>query len=160
MIFIDYVFMAVFAMFIINAKTRASALVLVIGYLAYWFIALEISGLHRYGFIALINVVSGLYLTFKKKDYPIAILFYVAVIIGFFGGALYANYYPKYYYDNMCITIMTLQALALIYRAILNGLGDSKLHSVYGYIYSDGGKRNHQMLKSEKKKRANQCAKS
>lgn len=147
--------MAIFAIFIINTKTRASALVLVIGYLVYWFVALELSGLHRYGFIALINVVSGLYLTYKKKDYPIAILFYIAVIIGFFGGVLYVNYYPKYYYDNMCITIMTLQALALIYRVILNGLGNNKLHSVYGYIYNDGNKRGSQVLKDKGEEKAN-----
>ena len=161
MILIDYVFMAIFALFIINAKTRVSALVLVLGYVAYWIIALEIVGLHRYGFIALINTSSGLYLTFVKRDTAMAVLFYSALIVCFIGGVLYVNYYPAYYYDNMCITIMALQVLALLYRVGLNGvnLRDIKLRTVYGYINDGRIQRLNQMFKSKSKKEANPCAK-
>ena len=160
MILLDYIFIGFFTLFIISDKTRASALVLVIGYLAYWVIALKLTGLDRYGFIAFINVSSGIYLTYVKKDYPMAALFYIAVIVGFIGGVLYVNYYPQYYYDNMCITIMLLQALVLLCRVALNGLRGNKLHSVHGNIYRHGYKGSHKMLEGKKKKRANQCAKS
>lgn len=156
MVFIDYVFIVFFAVFIVNTETRASACVLVVGYLIYWVVALEIIGIHRYGFIALINVVSGWYLTYIKKDYIVATLFYIAVFICFTGGVLYVNYYPKHYYDNMCITIMVLQALALSYRATLNGLRDSKFYSVYGYTHNVVGKRDHKMFKSKETKEAHQ----
>lgn len=157
MILIDYVFMAIFAAFIIPIKTRASALVLFFGYVAYALFAFEISGLHRYGYIALINAVSGVLLTYWRKDYPMAILFFAAVFVCFAGGVLYIKFYPAYYYDNMCITIMTLQAIALFYKAILNGISirGYKFYSLYGNTDSDISKRCIEMLESKKKKEAN-----
>ena len=152
MILIDYVFIVIFAMFAINTKTRVSACVLVVGYMFYWMFAFDFIGIHRYGYIALINTASGSYLLLVKKDYPIAILFYLAVFVGFLGGILYANYYPAYYYDNMCITIMTLQALTLLYRVILNGLRDSKLHTLHGYLSNDRGKGYNKMRQGKKEK--------
>ena len=115
------VIIAVFSLFLLSSKTRATASVLLFVYVAYYFWALQFHGLQRYTAIATLEVSAGLYLLRIDKDNSIAETYFIAVFINVVGGILYWNYYPPKYYDNMCITLMIIQIIILTWRVFKDG---------------------------------------
>tara|TARA_R100000951_G_scaffold116001_1_gene126078 strand:- start:334 stop:843 length:510 start_codon:yes stop_codon:yes gene_type:complete len=159
--FHNYIIIAIFSLFLLSSKTRATALVLLFVYAPYYFWALSFDGLPRYAAIATLELFAGLYLLhiskyvlFKHEDASIAETYFIAVFINVLGGVLYWNYYPHKYYDNMCITLMVVQILILSWRIFKDGklIGRcSYLYPVFGAFVGHINKR-HSFLQKGKNK--------
>tara|TARA_R110000744_G_scaffold279551_3_gene391760 strand:+ start:2377 stop:2862 length:486 start_codon:yes stop_codon:yes gene_type:complete len=156
----NYIFIAIFSLFLLSSKTRATALVLLFAYAALYFGALQFHGLQRYTAIATVELFAGLYLLHSKRlpalkhqDTAIAITYFVAVFINVLGGILYWNYYPKEYYGNMCITLMIIQIVIMSWRVIKNGklARCCYLRPQFGAFASNIHKRYYLMRKKETK---------
>jgi peptidoglycan/LPS O-acetylase OafA/YrhL len=158
---VNYVFIVIFSLFMLSSKTRATASVLLSFYFIYYEFALQFHGLERYAAIGTIEALAGCYLIygskhmlFNHKDNSIAETYFILVFINVAGGALYENYYPPVYYDNMCITLMGIQIIILSWRAIRDGWivnRCSLLHPLLGTII-DGINQRHSLLQGRKKK--------
>ena len=158
---INYVFIALFLLFMLSSKTRSTASVLLSFYFIYYEFALQFHGLERYAAIATLESLAGCYLLygskytpFKHKDNSIAETYFILVFVNVFGGFLYQYYYPPIYYDNMCITMMSIQIIILSWRIIKDGWivnRCSLLHPLFGVVI-DGINKRHSFLCNRKKK--------
>ncbi len=147
MIYADYVFIAIFSLFLLSSKTRASASVLLFAYVPYYFCAMNIDGLQRYMAIGTIEILAGCYLIYGHhvtlhlnriinifgyhQDNSIAETYFILVFINVLGGVFYWFYLPKEYYGNMCLTIMIIQITILSWRITKNGSFIRRCSSVY-----------------------------
>lgn len=157
--FHNYIFIGLFSLFLFSSKTRATAFVLLFAYFVYYNFALKFHGLNRFMVVGTIEVVFGLYLVyaskyvfFKHQDISIAETYFLSVFVNVAGGCLYWDYYPAYYYDNMCITIMVLQILILTWRILKGGRvinRCSSIHPIFGFVISGINKR-YSLLQSKK----------
>ena len=158
--FVNYIIIAIFTLFLLSSKTRATALVLLFVYFIYYNYALQFHGLNRYMAIGTLEVVTGCYLFifskrlfFKHQDISIAETCFILVFVNVFGGFLYQYYYPPNYYDNMCITIMSIQITILLWRVIKDGILISRcslLHPLFCSIINNINQR-HSFMQSRKK---------
>jgi hypothetical protein len=164
--FDNYVIIAIFSLFLLSSKTRATALVLLAAYFLYYNFALDYHGLNRYMAIGTIEILAGCYLfyghmltanldkVFCHQDVSIAETYFLLVVINVLGGILYWYYFSKEYYGIMTLTIMIIQIIILSWRV----LKDGKLVGRYSYIYPLFGafvsniNQRHSFLQSKKKK--------
>lgn len=150
---------AIFSLFLLSSKTRATALVLLFAYAVLYFGALQFHGLKRYTAIATLELLAGLYLLHSKKlpilkhqDTAIAITYFIAVFINVLGGIMYWYYYEPKYYDNMCITLMIIQIVIMSWRAFKDGRLINRcfdLYPAFGAFASNINKRYSFMRKKE-----------
>lgn len=157
--FHNYIFIAIFSLFLLSSKTRATALVLLFVYVVYRFGALQFHALQKYTAIATLELFAGLYLLHSKRlpalrhqDTAIAITYFVAVFVNVLGGVLYWNYYEPKYYDNMCITLMAIQIIIMSWRAFKDGRLINRcfdLYPAFGAFASNIHKRYSFMRKKE-----------
>jgi len=160
--FHNYVVIAIFSLFLLSSKTRATASVLLFAYATYYFCALSLkgTGLQKYMTFATIEALAGCYLIYGHhatlhlnriinifgyhQDDSIAETYFLSVIINVIGGILYWHYYPPKYYDNMCISIMIMQITILLWRVFKDGklIGRcSNLYPTFGAFVSNINKR-------------------
>jgi len=159
--FHSYIIIAIFSLFLFSSKTRATASVLLFVYLIYYTVALQFNGLARYMAVGTLEALAGLYLLhaskhvlFKHEDTSIAETYFLSVFVNVLGGILYWNYYPKEYYDNMCITLMVIQIIILSWRVFKDAkfIGRcSLLYPLFGILVGCINKR-YSFLQAKKKK--------
>lgn len=117
----DQLFIALFALFLLSSKTRATAFILLFSYLIYYFWATQYDGLSRYMAFGTLELFAGLFILHKLKDTSIAETFFISVFVNVTGGLLYWYYYSPVYYDNICILIMIIQILIMSWRVFKDG---------------------------------------
>lgn len=156
MILIDYIIIAIFSLFLLSSKTRATASVLLFAYVPYYFVAMQLDGLQRYMVIGTIEIIAGCYLIYGHhitlhlnrivnvfgyhQDDSIAETYFILVFFNVIGGVLYWYYFPKEYYGIMTLSIMIMQITILLWRVFKDGklIGRcSNLYPTFGAFVSN-----------------------
>lgn len=121
----NYIFMLVVSFFLLSRRTRATALVLFVCYIDYYFITITFKD-ERIWFlaVALSECLTGLViLKIHYKVYTVASVAYLcflSVPFTFLGWVLYEYGYPGIINNNLGLVIMVAQVLAMTMRLLLD----------------------------------------
>lgn len=116
----QYIFITVFICLTFNKSTRFAALVFLYAYIFYYFFILDLNGNYYYHACAAIELIKGYML--NKRYFAVSILAYCLILINFIGFVMFDLYIDPFVYDIICATVLTLQILVLLTRALTNGV--------------------------------------
>lgn len=120
----DYIFIGIFALFLLNKSTLVTASVLLLCYVQYYVVHSNFSGAIFYVLVGTGEFLAGsaILLLYVRMGTVRAVgyLFYAAMLFNFVGWALYENYFPPTIYNNLGVFVMVSQALAMIWRLLLD----------------------------------------
>jgi hypothetical protein len=111
-----YLFIALFLLLAISKDTRKACMVFLASYLLYKTLILPVSGFYYYHFCALLNLVIGFAII--KKHFVVGCLSFSLIPTNLFGYFLFMKFYDPTIYDNIALTIISLQLITLAIRSL------------------------------------------
>ena len=113
---LHYLFIALFVLLAINEDTRRACAVFLVSYFVYDSFILPTDGFSYYHLCALLNLIIGLLII--NKHFIVGCLSFLLIPANYIGYFLFVKYYEPTIYDNISLSIISMQILMLTVRSL------------------------------------------
>jgi len=130
---LHYLFIALFFLLAINEDTRKACIVFLVSYLIYDNYILPKDGFSYYHLCALLNLFIGLYII--NKHFVVGCLSFLLIPTNLIGYFLFVKYYEPTIYDNISLSIISVQILILTVRSLHGIFTKSDRSGIFSNIF-------------------------
>ena len=122
---VNYIFIGIFAVFLLDKSTRGTAQILLATYFYYYLVVVSFSD----QFIFYVLVATGEFLAGSailmlygrmNTVNGVGYLYYIAILVNFVGWVMYDNDYLATTYNTLGLLVMIAQILAMIWRLLVD----------------------------------------